>query len=374
MSVYLDHNATAPLNEPAREAMTPWFSRRWGNAASIHAHGQVAAAAVDLARARLRTLVGGDAGEVVFTGSGTEAVVTALVGGAQALVEHGRHIVVSAIEHAAGEDAARFLEERGWAVTRVRPETDGRVLPERVTGALRPDTALVSILHANNETGVIQPIEDAARAVREHGARLHVDAVQSAGKIRVTADAWGADWVSVAAHKLGGPQGIGALWRAPGAPLRALIPGVQEGGRRGGTVNVAGAVGFGAAALHAADGLSGYEAHCRPLRERLEQRLRDRIPGVRIMGAASPRLPNTAQIVVPGAGPDLVPALDLEGFSVSSGSACRSGSQAPSHVLTAMGVDPAEARTAVRISLGMTSTAAEVDAFVEAIARLARAR
>lgn len=376
MPVYFDHNATSPVRAEVREIMARLAGEVFGNPSSVHSFGQAAGAAVDRARGEVRELVGGPDGDLVFTGSGTEAVFTALAGSARAHADRGRHLVVSAIEHRAGLDAAALLEAAGWEVTRVMPDpVSGAISPEAVAGSLRPDTVLVSVLHANNETGVVQPAAAIASLCRDRDVLYHVDAIQSAGKIEVAAEVWGADLVSVAAHKLGGPMGVGALWKRPGLRLAAVVPGSQERGLRGGTLNVGGIVGFGAAARVALRDRESSATRLRELRNRLERDMARRVPGARLTAGESERLPNTAHFTFGEDAPvDLVPAFDLEGFAVSAGSACQSGSEAPSHVLLAMGRSPREARTAVRVSLGPGNTGDEIERFVEAAARLLGSR
>jgi len=380
MAVYLDHNATTPLRDGVLDAMRPYLEGTFGNPASLHRAGQEARTAVDRARNAVRELAGGPSGQVTFTGSGTEAVHLGVTGASRVRAggagPAGRpgpgHVAVASIEHRAALDAAAVLAAEGWQVTRIPVSTDGVVQPDAVDTALRPDTVLVSVLHANNETGVVQPVGAIAARCRERGVLFHVDAVQSAGKIPVEAEGWGADLVSLAAHKLGGPKGVGALWSRPGLALQPLVPGSAEGGRRGGTLNVAGIVGFGAAcrALGPARGLVEAGARIASLRRELERRLAA-LPGARVTGAAALRLPNTTHVTFsPGSVSDPVVALDLAGFAVSSGSACASGSAEPSHVLLAMGLSPERARTAVRVSLGPGTTEDEVLALAGALASL----
>lgn len=377
MSVYLDHNATTPLRDGVFDAMRPVLEGVFGNPASLHRPGQTARAAVDEARSRIRELVGGPAGQVTFTGSGTEAVHLAVTGAPRARAGGRRgHIAVSAIEHRAAVDAAADLFDEDWEVSRIAVDREGVVHPETVRHVLRPDTVLVSVLHANNETGVIQPVEAIAALCRKRGVLFHMDAVQSAGKIPIRAADWGVDLVSLAAHKLGGPKGVGALWSAPGLALKPVIPGSAEGGRRGGTLNTAGIVGFGAAARLAVDPArrTAEGARLTALRDLLESRTAQ-IPGVRVTGAGSPRLPNTTHLTfAPGSVSDPVVGLDLAGFAVSSGSACAAGADEPSQVLLAMGLGHERARTAVRASLGPETREEDVLAFARALASLVDAR
>jgi cysteine desulfurase len=370
MSVYLDHNATSPLCDASHRAMEPFLGPRFGNVSSVHVFGQAARAAVDRARRQVKELLGAEEGDLIFTGSGTEAVFTAVVGACRAREDRGRHVVLSAIEHPAGIDAGRFLAGEGWDVTWVRPTGEGVVEPEAVETALGGETVLVSVIHANNETGVIQPVEEIARICREHDVLFHTDAVQSVGKVAIGVAEWGPDLLSIAAHKMGGPQGVGALWRKPGVRFQPLIPGTQEGGARGGTVSVATVVGFGAAAEWARTRGEEYRNETGALRDRLETTLSEITPA-RVTAAGSNRLPNTTHLTFdPDVGEDLVPALDMEGYAVSSGSACKSGSEDPSHVLLAMGIEPGRARTAVRASFGAGNHAEEVDGFVGALERV----
>lgn len=373
MNIYLDHNATTPLRPVAVQAVHEVLTAPPGNASSIHDFGQRARAVVDRGRAAVRRLLHTDEGRVLFTGSGTEAVLTALLGATAAMDPPG-HAVISAIEHRVGLDAIRLLQEAGWRVTPVRPDAAGVIHPAAVAQALQPDTGLVSVLQANNETGVVQPVGAIAGIAREAGALFHVDAVQSAGKLPVTARDWGADLVSVAAHKLGGPAGVGALWRREDVRLAPLLPGSQEDGLRGGTHNVPGIAGF-TAAIEASLAGEEEQVRLRALRETLETQLRERVPECRVTGGEAPRLSNTTHLTFdPSVGADLVWALDLEGIAVSSGSACASGSEEPSHVLLAMGMDPGRAATAVRVSTGWTTTERDLDLFLTALERVLAVR
>jgi len=368
MPVYLDHNATSPCRPRVVRAMAA-AARMVGNPSSIHRFGQEARAAVDAARRAVCAVVGGPSGDLVFTGSGTESVHLGIVGAGEA-APGGRRLVISAVEHAAGRDAAGVLAARGWDVVWIPPDENGRIDPGAVKAALDPVPALVSVMHANNETGVVQPVAEIAALCRERGALFHVDAVQSVGKIPVLAETWGADLVSVAAHKMGGPAGVGALWKRRETPLLAVVPGSQEGGRRGGTHALPAIVGFGAAARDAAAGMEERALRITALREGFEARVARMLPEARVTGEGAPRLPNTTHLTFdPACGADLVVALDLEGFAVSSGSACRAGSAEPSPVLLAMGIDAARARTAIRVSLGPETTTDDLAGFTDALVR-----
>lgn len=373
MSIYLDHNATTPLRPGVLDAMRPYLEGIHGNPASLHAYGQAARAAVDRARREVMDLIGGPTGDLVFTGSGTEAVNLGVVGSALAQPKGPGHVVVSAIEHTAALDAARTLEQRGWTISWVRPDADGIIRPGAVESALREDTVLVSVMHANNETGAIQPVEAIAALCRKRDVLYHVDAVQSAGKIPILAEEWGLDLLSIAGHKMGGPKGVGALWRRRGIPLASIIPGTQEQGNRGGTQDVAGIAGFGAAAT-ASRSPSDHSRNT-SLREYLEAAMASQVPQAHLTAGGSPRLPNTSHFTFNAElGADLVLALDLEGFAVSSGSACTSGSEGPSHVLLAMGMSEERAGTAIRVSLGPENSPEEIDRFVITVRNIVDSR
>jgi cysteine desulfurase len=373
MHIYLDHNATTPLRPGVLDAMRPYLEGTHGNPASVHSFGQTARAAVDRARSEIKDLVGGPADDLIFTGSGTEAVFLGVVGSTLSRREGPGHVVVSAIEHTAGLDAARALEQRGWMISWIQPDASGIIRPGMVESALREDTVLVSVMHANNETGVIQPVEAIAALCRERGVLYHVDAVQSAGKVPVLAEEWDLDLVSMAAHKMGGPKGVGALWKRREIPLAPVIPGTQEQGNRGGTHNVPGIVGFGAIADLPGPVID--HSHIESLRGHLEEAMVLRIPQASLTAGESPRLPNTSHYTFDSeVGSDLVLALDLEGIAISSGSACTSGSEEPSHVLVVMGVSEGRARTAVRVSLGPGNTLDEINRFVTTLQSILASR
>ncbi len=367
MITYLDNNATTPLDERVLESMLPWLHNRRGNPSSVHAPGRAARAAIGTAREQVADLVGTHPGQVVFTSGGTESNNLALKGIAGTTAP--AHLLVSAIEHASVLGPARALRARGWRLGLVPVDEAGRVTPQNVRTALHPDTRLVSVMWANNETGVVQDVPAIAVVAREAGALLHTDAVQAAGKLPLDFLASGAHLMSVSAHKLYGPAGIGALIVDPAVELEPLLHGGgQERGRRGGTENVAAIVGFGTAAELARRTLAARSAHLRELRDALETAVR-KLPGVRVLAADADRLPNTSQLLVPGIeGETLLMNLDREGVAVSSGSACASGKSEPSHVLLAMGVDPDLARCAIRVSLGVDNTHADVARLVEALA------
>ncbi len=363
MTVYFDYNATSPLEPEVLEAMLPFLRQSvGGNASSRHAPGRAARAAVELAREQLAALVGAAPRQVVFTSGGTEANNFALKG--IAATWRPGSIVVSAIEHSSVLGPARALAAAGWRIIEVAPERDGRIDPDRVAAALESDTRLVSIMWANNETGVIQDIAACAALAGERGIAFHSDAVQAAGKIPVDCRLPGLGLTSLSAHKIGGPQGVGALIVDASLDLEPLLHGGgQEGGRRSGTENLAGIVGFGKAAELAAQRLDQQDGIAE-LRARLERGLAA-VPGVEIHGRETERLPNTVFFTVDGVdGSTLLLLLDEAGYAVSSGSACGSGRPEPSHVLLAMGVERERAFGALRVSLGAASRAEEVDGFV----------
>lgn len=365
--VYLDCNATAPLRPEARAAVTEALATL-GNPSSVHAEGRAARALLEGAREAVAGLIGARPAELAFTGGGTEANALALAGAARA------RVLVSAGEHASVLEAVPEAE-------RLPLDAEGLVAPEVLAEALAADPAgagrpaLVSIQLANNETGVIQPVARLAEVARAAGALLHCDAVQAAGKLPLDVAALGADLLTLSAHKLGGPQGVGALWLREGVALAPLLRGGgQERRRRAGTENLPGIAGFGAAAEAARAGL-GQMAELAAWRDALERRLLTAEPETRIFGAAAPRLANTACLASPRLSAELqLMALDLAGFAVSSGAACSSGKVAPSHVLAAMGVEEALSRNAIRVSLGWATRGEEVEAFAAAWIGLHRNR
>jgi cysteine desulfurase len=369
MRIYLDHNATSPPAPQVVDAAAAAMRDAVGNASSVHYFGQQARAAVDAARASVAALIGGDPSEVVFTSGGTEADNLAIRGVADTGLASGRtHLVVSAIEHEAVLTTVRALERRGWSVTLVPPDSSGVVEPARVAAALTPATALVSVMHANNEIGTVQPIAELAPLVHSGNAVFHVDAVQSAGKIPIDVGALGVDLLSISAHKFRGPKGVGALWIRRGTRLTATMTGGrQERSRRAGTENVPGIVGMGVAAELARAGLPG-QAAVAALRDRLEDAILAAVPGTCVNGDRARRVPNTSSISFEGVDAEaMLIALDLEGIAVSTGAACSSGTLEPSHVLRAMGLSPQRVQSALRFSLGPTTTADEVERVVEVV-------
>ena len=369
--IYLDHNASTPINQIVRMAMAPFLEHAFGNPSSTHWAGQPARTAVEDARAEVAALLGAASHEIVFTSGGSEANNLALKGVSFARRDKGRHVVTSASEHPAIMAPCAFLERVGYEVTRVPVDRCGRVDPAAVTEAMRPDTILVSIMHANNEVGTINPIAEIARAAHERGALMHTDAAQSVGKIETKVDALGVDLLTIAGHKFGAPKGVGALYVRHGTPIEPLIHGAgHESGRRAGTESAMLAAALGAAARVASD-LSEMPRVAK-LRDRLWVLLQAHF-GNRIVLNGHPelRLPNTANISFVGrVGADLLAGLD--GVAASTGAACHSGLVELSPVLKAMGIAPDVGMGAIRFSLGRSTTREEIDTVVEAIATAMR--
>ncbi|MGB9886864.1 MAG: cysteine desulfurase family protein [Moorellales bacterium] len=368
-SVYFDHSATTPLRPEVLQAMLPYLTERYGNPSSLHRWGREAREALERARYDVAALIGARPEEVVFTSGGTEANNLALIGAARAYSRRGRHVITSAIEHHAVLDAALYLKRLGFEVSLVPVTADGLVQVEEVERAITADTILISIMHANNEIGTVQPIDAIGRLAREKGIVFHTDAVQSAGKVPVNVDELGVDLLALSAHKFGGPKGVGALYVRKGIRLEPLLHGGdQERRRRPGTENLAGIVGLGAAAELARRELPAEARRLAGLRDRLLSRLLSLLPEAIITGHRERRLPNHASVCVPGVAAEAVlTELDRLGVAASSGSACTAGSQAPSHVLTALGFPPDLARGALRFTLGWGNTEADVDYLLEVL-------
>lgn len=362
--VYLDHNATTPLHPEVLAAMLPYLGERFGNPNSLHAWGRDARQALESSRTTIaRALHVPDKDTIVFTSGGTEADNLALLGVAAAEQAKGRHIVVSAVEHHAVLSAAACLARRGFEVTHLPVDGEGLLDPEVVRDAIRPDTVLVSLMHGNNETGVLFPIAEVGRICRESNVTFHTDAVQSLGKLALDLGSLWVDLLSLSAHKIHGPKGVGALYIRRGTKLQPRQHGGgQERSRRAGTENVAGAVGFAKAAELFCQDLEGTAKRLADLRDRLEHGLMQALPGVTRNGHPTERLPQTTNLAFSGVEAEsLILALDLQGVGVSSGAACTSGSLEPSHVLTAMGLPRSRVESSIRFSLGVGTTGEDID-------------
>ena len=362
MAIYLDHNATTPVDPAAADAVDQAMRDDFGNASSVHAWGQRAKARLDRARTAVAALLGGEPTEIVFTSGGTESDVMALRGAAEALEATGRrHVVVSTIEHEAVLQTARALARRGWEVSWLPVGRDGLVSPADLEALVTDRTAIVSVMLANNEVGTIQPIAALAALAHARGALFHTDAVQAAGKVPIDVAALGVDLLSVSAHKFSGPKGAGALWIRRGTRLVAQATGGrQERNRRAGTENVPALAGMGVAAERAIARLADVP-RVAALRDTLEDGLLAAVAGTHVNGRRDARVANTSNVGFEGIEAEsLVIAFDLEGIAVSTGSACSSGTLEPSHVLKAMGLDPLDTLNAIRFSLGFSTTADDV--------------
>ncbi|MGH2453921.1 MAG: cysteine desulfurase family protein [bacterium] len=370
--IYLDFASTTPVDPRVARAMAPFLGDRFGNASSVHSFGQEAREAVDTARQTIASAVGArDADEIVFTSGATEADNFALIGGAYANEGRGKHLVISAIEHHAVLEPARFLESRGFALTLLPTDGMGRVDPDAVRGALRPETTLVSVMHGNNEIGTLQPIAEIGRITREAGVTFHCDAAQSVGILPVDVQALGVDLLSMSAHKRYGPKGIGAVYLRKGTPMvRLLHGGSHERNRRAGTLNTPGIVGFGEAVRFALAEMDEEAARLRTRRDRMIAALLA-LDGARLNGHPTERLPGNVNLSFRGADSEsLLLALDLQGIAASSGAACTSGSLEPSHVLSAIGLPPEIAAGTLRFSLGRWTTEEEIDRVLDIVPRV----
>jgi cysteine desulfurase len=362
--IYLDNNASTPVLPEVLEAMRPYFGEHFGNASSIHHHGQETRAAVERARESVAALLGGRASEIVFTSGGTEADNLAIFGiGTPGIAREGDHVITSTIEHHAVLNACKHLEAQGCEVTYIPVDGWGLVDPADVKRAIRPNTKLITIMFANNETGVLEPVAEIGKIAAEADIYFHTDAVQAAGKIAINVDSIGCDLLTISGHKLHGPQGVGALYVRKGTKLEPMLYGGRhERSRRAGTENVPGIVGLGKAAeLAIARFERGDDKKMATLRDRLERELLG-IEATGLNGAGAPRVPNTTNIYFDGIeGEALVIALDLKGLAVSTGAACSSGAIEPSHVLIAMGLSRERAKASIRFSLGKQNTVEDID-------------
>jgi len=373
MRIYFDHNATTPVDPAAAEAMMRALRDLFGNASSVHYYGQQAKAAIDGARSAVAALIGAEPSEIVFTSGGTESDNFAIRGAAEALDVTGRkHLITSGIEHEAVINTFKALARRGWTTSLLPLDASGIVSPDRLREAMTDSTALVSIMHANNEIGTIQPIAELAQIARARGALFHTDAVQSAGKIPVSVRALGVDLLSISGHKFYGPKGAGVLWAKRGVRLSPFLAGgKQERNRRAGTENVPGVIGMGVAASRALEKMAGEATRLSALRNRLEDGILSSVPNTEVNGVREPRVPNTSNISFDRIEAEsLLIALDLEGVAVSTGSACSSGTLEPSHVLKAMNLSSHRAQNSIRFSLGAANTEEEIDRVIAMLPKI----
>ncbi|MBW3672020.1 MAG: cysteine desulfurase [Acidobacteria bacterium] len=373
--IYFDNNATTRIHPEVLAVIHRHLDETWGNPSSVHHPGRLARRAIEEAREEIAALIGASPGEIVFTSGGTESNNAAIFGRALQHDPKRFHIVTTSIEHPAVQSVVLSLEERGHPVTRVSPDRTGRVNPMRMIDAITETTGLVTMMLANNETGVIQPVAEVSEACRDRAVPLHTDAVQAIGKLPVDVEILGVDSLSLSGHKFHGPKGIGVLYVRKGTVLAPFVlGGTQERRRRGGTENVPIAAGLGKAAQLARESLHENIERTREQRDRLERQVLETIPRTSINGREAERLPNTSSISLEGCDSEsLVIGLDLEGACVSAGSACSSGRVEPSTVLVEMGLTPEQAKSTIRVSLCGTTTAEEVDRFVGLLSRVAAA-
>ena len=370
MRVYLDHNATTPLDPEVLAAMTPFLAEGFGNPSSLHVWGREARQALERARATIAGALGSaDKDTVVFTSGGTEADNLALMGVAASQEKRGRHVILSSVEHHAVLNAAAHLGRQGFEVTRLSVDSQGLLDPDDVRRVIRPDTVLVSLMYGNNETGVLFPIASVGRICRQRGVTFHTDAVQSFGKLPLDVEMLCVDLLSLSGHKTHGPKGIGALFIRRGTRMQPLLHGgAQERSRRAGTENVAAAVGLARATELSLQDQAGESRRMADLRDRLEGGVMAALPGVLRNGHPTERLPHTTNLAFAGVEAEsLILALDLAGIGASSGAACSSGSLEPSHVLAAMGLPPERVLSSVRFSLGRTTTREEIEHVLEVL-------
>ena len=364
MRIYLDHNATTPLAPSVADAMAQAMREDFGNPSSVHYFGQRAKRRVDDARSAVAALLGGTPAEVVFTSGGTEADNLALRGAAEARAASGRrHLIASAVEHEAVLNTLKALTRLGWRTTLLPVDASGIVSPAALADLIDDETAVVSVMHANNEIGTLQPVTDLAAIAHEHGALFHTDAVQSTGKLPIDLSALGVDLLSLSGHKFNGPKGVGALWIRRGVRLSAIQTGGRhERNRRAGTENVPALAGLGVAADLASRTLREHASRFATLRDRLEAGILGGVSGAVVNGDRARRVPNTSNISFDGIEAEsLLIALDLEGIAVSTGSACSSGTLEPSHVLRAMGLPHQRVQSSIRFSLGAGNTVEQID-------------
>jgi len=369
--IYLDNNATTRVAPEVFEAMTPYLTEQYGNPSSAYRFGKQVAEALKTAREQVAALINAQPRQIYFTSCGTESNNLAIMSALR--VTGKKHAVLTEVEHSANMKMGEWLEENGYGVSWLRVDGQGRLSLDDVAAALREDTAVVSVMWANNETGTLFPVKEIASLCAEKKILFHTDAVQTPGKIPLDVSDTGIDFLSLSGHKLHAPKGVGVLYARKGTKLRPYVMGGgQENGKRGGTENVASIVGLGRAAELAAEHLVDEQTRVRELRDRFESTLLEKIPGLKVSGDPENRLPNTSNLAFTGLEAEaILIALDRQGICASAGSACTTGSLEPSHVLTAMGMKPEVARSCVRFSLSHYTTAAEIDTALEAIPKIA---
>ncbi len=357
-SIYLDHSATTPVGEEILQAMLPFLSDRFGNASSIHQYGQEARAAVEHAREQVARVINARESEIIFVSGGTEADNLAILGSAAALKEKGNHIITSLIEHQAVIQTCEHLEKQGYEVTYLEPDQHGMTHPGQVEEAIRPETILITVMHSNNEIGTINPVGEIGKIVHEKNIRFHTDAVQSFGKLPIDVNVINVDLLSISAHKIYGPKGVGALYVHQGTAMAKVIHGGEhERNKRGGTENVAGIVALGKAAEISLNLMASEAQRLMLLQDKFWQEIRERIPDVSLNGHPDERIPGHLSVSFPGVEAEsLLISLDLKGIAASSGSACASGSNAPSHVLAGLKLPLEKMKGTIRFSLGRTNT------------------
>lgn len=374
LPIYLDHAATTPVNPAVVEAMLPYFTERFGNPATLYSVGMSARDGVDTAREILADALNASPDEVIFTSGGTESDNSAIWGIAQANRERGRHMLTTPIEHHAVLEPMETLAQNGFEMELLPVDSEGRVDPVEVAKRIRPDTIIVSVMHANNEIGTVEPIAEIGAICRERGVFFHTDAVQTFGKLPIDVRAMNIDLLSLTGHKFHGPKGIGALYIRRGTPLaRFQEGGGQEKGRRGGTLNVPGIVGLGEAARIILSDRDTETKRLTSLRDYLMEQLTEAIPGLHISGSRTHRLPHNVHVCIEGVdGEPMLLALDAAGICVSAGSACSAGATEPSHVLKAIGISRESARGALRLTLGRSTTVEKLDYVVETLTGIVR--
>lgn len=374
MRVYLDHASTTPVDPEVVAEMKKTLELFWGNPSSVHSFGRQAKAILEDARGRVANLIGASPEEIIFTSGGTEADNLAILGTAYAKKEGGNHVITSAIEHHAVLETCKYLQENGFEVTYLPVDREGVVNPEDVRKAIRKDTILISIMHANNEIGTVEPVEEIGRIAREYDIVFHTDAVQTVGQIPVDVEKLGVDLLSLSAHKMYGPKGVGALYVRKRSELTSLMHGGgQERGRRPGTENIPGIAGLGKAAELALQELVPRGEHIEKLRDKLIKGIREMIPDNKLNGHPHDRLPGNVNVTFfKVGGESLLLSLDLKGIAVSTGAACASGALHPSHVLTGIGLDPKSAESSIRMTLGSSNTEEEIDYVLEVLSDTVR--